>query len=91
MKNPCVSLVTEAAAVLSHGLAHGAQTRWCFNLKVEISVAAVVKQNSQQNDTIWLPNIVKCFQFKHVWLVIQLENGSVKLIEIGLVSLTDFP
>ena len=26
---------------------------------VEISVAAVVKQNSQQNDRIWLPNIVK--------------------------------
>ena len=46
-------------------------------------MAAVVKQNSRQNDTIWLPNIVKCFQFKHVWLVIQIA----KLIEIGLVYL----
>lgn len=57
-----------------------------FNLKsFEFPVAAVGKQNSH------LPNTVKCFQSKHVWLVIQFEIPSVKLIEIGMVSLTDFP
>ena len=90
MKNHCVSLATDAAAVLSHvaeTASHAVRSSaGDFNLKsLEISVAAVVKQTSQ------LPNTVKCFQFQHVWLVIQFEIPSVKLIEIGMVSLTDFP
>ena len=83
MKNHSVSLATDAAAILRH-VAQTASHAFPssagdFNLKsLEIPVAAV-------------PNTVKCFQSKHVWLVIQFEIPSVKLIEIGMVSLTDVP
>ena len=89
MKNHCVSLATDAAAILAHvaqTASHAVRSAGDFNFKsLEFPVAAVVKQNSQ------LPNTVKCFQSKHVWLVIQFEIPCVKLTEIGLESLTDFP
>lgn len=73
MKNHCVSLATDAAAVLPHvaqTASHVPSSAGDFNLKsLEFPVATVVKRNSQ------LPNTVKCFQFKHVWLVIHLKTG----------------